>query len=301
MVRCIANSLEGRLLLSCVLAIQHATGASAQRCSGVSDVARSGGVYVDDDSCYSEVCAALGCSFGCINDDHNGGFVCEDSHQFEYSATEWNSNAMDAACRCARGSESGGATCERIPCAVPFGDDTCISANNGWCDEVSADGACPDFTDCTDCGNCGYNDCHEDCEATIATGVLVLLLVSVFTCVGVGASICCIIQKSKTLGSRPHFCAWMGSFLICIFGWPLCMWIPFVSDCSYESTDRTSNGGISQQTQQQPVIAQAQPTMAEAQGQPVAAALAQPITAHAQAQPMVSVVAQPVGKLAQGP
>jgi hypothetical protein len=98
--------------------------------------------------------------------------------------------------------------------------------------------------------------------------------------------------------------AWLGSLLICFFLSPLCMWIPFVIDSCYEPTNRPPNVAITQQTQQQLVIAQAQPMTAQAHGQPMmAVAQAQPMMPQAQAQPMAMAVvqAQPMAKLEQRP
>ena len=173
-----------------------------------------------------------------------------------------------------------------------------------------------ELTDCSDCGTCGYgryDECDEDCQAAVAGVAIVLLLVCVVSFIGLGVGIyCCISSKSKTLGSRPTAMAWLGSLLICLFLSPLCMWIPFVIDSCYEPVHRSQNVVITQQQHQQPVLAQAQPIMPQAQGQPMmAVATAQPMMGQAQAQPMaiaqmqgqpmVVAQAQPMAKLQQGP
>jgi hypothetical protein len=196
------------------------------------------------------------------------------------------------------------------------------------CDDITvayADGfGCEANTDCTDCGQ-QCDGCTGECAEAAAAAlgvVIVILLISVF---GFGGGMfCCIQQKSKALGSRPQPTAYIASLIICIFVGPLCMWIPFVIDSCYEPRQQQQMVIVQQQQMpgqvimaqppayaQQPVMAQAQPMMAQAQAQPVMAqAQAQPVMAQAQpmgmaqaqpmAQPMAMAQAQPMGK-PQGP
>jgi hypothetical protein len=284
----IARQLE--VLLLCLLALQQANIANAQGCADDASIPRTtNDDYVtDDEGCYQDRCEAVGCSFGCI--DSRG--VC-DSHAGEYSPSDWNGWGMDGACECDRDAMTGRTTCSRVPCGAA--DNTCSLSYNGYCNEHG--GGCDLFTDCSDCGNCGesYNDCDEECEEAIAAIIGFLAVVCIIAFLGVGGGIyCCISSKSKTLGSRPSGMAWLASLIICIFVSPLCMWIPFVCDSCYEPTNRLPNVVITQtQQSMMPVVAQAQPMMAQAQGQPtMAVAQAQPMMAQAQAQPMAVAQAQ---------
>lgn len=297
-VRGIAAVRRGLLL--CLVALQQATVASAGHCEDFDEIGRVGIQVSDDDACYEEACAAIGCEFGCINDFGPGLQVC-DSHSGEFSASDWNSFAKDSACRCQRDLVTGVSTCERVPCAAALdlgfdlrGDNSCVYSYDGMCDEGAF---CAPRTDCSDCGNCG--DCDEDCEAAAQAVVVIFLLGSVCTCIALGGGIyCCIKSRSQALGGRPSAMAWLGSLLICFFLSPLCMWIPFVIDGCYEQPNRPmANVVITQQTQQ-PYLAQGQPMMVQAQGQPImAVATAVPMaTAQAQAQPMAVAQAQPMAK-----
>ena len=288
--------MERALLLLCVLASGARAQSSAQDCTGNWYTAS------DQSRCFEAQCAAIGCSFGCINPSdwnapNTGGPGSCDSHSGGGSPREWNDREMEESCGCVE--QYGTLQCQRIPCRAPGGDDSCLYARDGMCDELTV---CDAGTDCSDCGECYSIDCTGDCEAAAAGVLVIFLCICLVSCIALGGGIYCCIESKSKQGRRPTGMAWLASLVICIFIGPLCMWIPFVIDSCYEPVGGRQTTVVVQQVPQHNFMVSAQPVM----GQPVPVqpvmVQAQPMMAMAQAQPMMATAqAQPMSKTAQGP
>jgi hypothetical protein len=135
--------------------------------------------------------------------------------------------------------------------------------------------------------------------AASAAGGIWLFMSCLFFVIPLGGIHFCIKSKAQ-MGARPTSMAWLGCMLIFCFTGPCFMWIPFVLDSCYQSSNPNWNVNVSmqqqygggggygqqmqpqpgygQQQQQQPIMATAvampQPTVAQATAVPTATATA---------------------------